>query len=273
MDRIRGGLFGALFVSSALLLLGPSREPLVDLDLAAARLCVALHWSRAGSSSRSTRCSWRLRRKPEGIAGRTELIDLTTRSGREALIGTGPEVLAAPAPGQRGLPAPQRDWELAFPALPEALEGFTIVQLTDLHLAPCYGLPFFEHVIEACRDWPADLMVITGDLVEDDQVIPWIEPVLEPLEGRLGKFAILGNHDNECHPRRILECPGGSGIRVAGRALGRCRGQRLDASPWEARSTPGARPPTRPRSRRPTSGSCSATAPTCSTGPAGGAST
>src|SRR5262249_55636321 len=55
-----------------------------------------------------------------------------------------------------------------------------------------------------CRDWPADLLVLTGDVIEDDQAIAWIEPLLAPLDARLGKFAILGNHDAEHQPRSIV---------------------------------------------------------------------
>ena len=64
---------------------------------------------------------------------------------------------------------------------------------------------FFELVVEACREWRADLVVITGDLVEHDDVIAWIEPILSPLEARLGKFAILGNHDQTHQPETILD--------------------------------------------------------------------
>lgn len=49
-----------------------------------------------------------------------------------------------------------------------------------------------------------DLILVTGDLVEDDDAIPWIEPVLGPLEARMGKFAVLGNHDQEHQPGDVM---------------------------------------------------------------------
>ena len=55
-------------------------------------------------------------------------------------------------------------------------------------------------------------MLITGDLVDADEVIAWIEPVLEPLEARLGKYAILGNHDVEHHPHRVLDALANAGF-------------------------------------------------------------
>ncbi len=59
-------------------------------------------------------------------------------------------------------------------------------------------------MIGACRDWDADLIVLTGDIVDDDEMIDWIEPLLAPLEARLGKYAILGNHDERHQPRAIV---------------------------------------------------------------------
>jgi predicted MPP superfamily phosphohydrolase len=204
MNRIRGVLFAALFATSAVLLCCHFRAPwwtwrwpLRGYPL----VCVVS----GGILFPLNSLFLALRKPPGGIAGRSVLIDLTADSGRESLIGSGGKSWQLRLQGNEAFRLHKRDWELAYPALPEALEGLRIVQLTDLHLAPCYGLRFFEHVIEAFRDWTADLVVITGDLVEDDAVIPWLEPLLEPLQARIGKFAILGNHDNECHPARILE--------------------------------------------------------------------
>ncbi len=88
---------------------------------------------------------------------------------------------------------------------PSRCGGLRIVQMSDLHVARCFDRRFFEDVVRACLEWPADLVVMTGDLVEDDETISWVEPLLSPLEARLGKFAILGNHDKEHQPRLITE--------------------------------------------------------------------
>src|SRR5262249_38731372 len=57
---------------------------------------------------------------------------------------------------------------------------------------------------DACRGWQADLVFLTGDVVEEDETIAWIEPLLGRLDARLGKFAILGNHDDEHQPRTVV---------------------------------------------------------------------
>ena len=67
------------------------------------------------------------------------------------------------------------------------MAGLRIVQISDLHMAPCFHRDYFERVIDACRGWEADLIVLTGDIIDADEAVTWIEPLLAPLEARLGK--------------------------------------------------------------------------------------
>src|SRR5262249_53377802 len=107
-------------------------------------------------------------------------------------------------PGNEAFRLCLHEWDVAIPGLPEPLSGLRIVQLSDLHLAPCFQPRYFERVIDACRTWHADLVFLTGDVVEDDEATAWIEPLLGPIEARLGKFAILGNHDQQNEPQAIV---------------------------------------------------------------------
>ena len=149
--------------------------------------------------------SWLIarRRRPDGIVGRSETLDLAPTSGAAAFIGSGRGSWLLRLPKNESLTLCVREWDLTITALPEPLEGLRIVQISDLHFAPCYDRRYFESVVDACRAWGADLVFVTGDLVDHDLAIAWIEPILKPLVARLGKFAILGNHDNEHHPREI----------------------------------------------------------------------
>jgi uncharacterized protein len=148
-----------------------------------------------------------LRRQPEGISRDATVreLDLTHPGGRDQLIGEGLGAWLLRLPGNECFRLCLRDWNVSIPGLPGPLDGLRIVQLTDLHLGPCFQPAYFERVIAACREWDADLLVLTGDLVEDDEVIAWIEPLLAPLEARLGKVAILGNHDEDHQPPAIVE--------------------------------------------------------------------
>jgi predicted MPP superfamily phosphohydrolase len=50
-------------------------------------------------------------------------------------------------------------------------------------------------VERAANQLAADLVVVTGDLVDKRECIPWIPAVLGKLESRYGNFCVLGNHD------------------------------------------------------------------------------
>jgi predicted MPP superfamily phosphohydrolase len=211
LARIRAGLFAVLVGSAALLLWKHAQDPWwtwIWPLRAYALLCLVsggLIWP-------LTSLGLGVRRRPDGVAGRSDLLDLREVYGADALTGEGRGAWLLRLPGNESFRLWRREWELYFPGLPDALEGLTIVQLTDLHFAPCYDRAFFERVVEGCRDWPADLVVVTGDLINHDDVISWIEPVFERLEARLGKYAILGNHDAEHQPDRVLDALADAGF-------------------------------------------------------------
>jgi uncharacterized protein len=211
LDRLRAGLLAGLVATSAFLLWKHLQHPWWTWDWPL-RGYVVLCVLSGGIIGPMASLRLAVRKQPSGIAGRSQLYDLAATSGFEALIGQGKYSCQLRLPGNESFQLRRRDWELEFAGLPDALEGLSIVQLSDLHFAPCFQRRFFERVIETCRDWQADLIVITGDLIDDDETIAWIDPVLTPLEARLGKYAILGNHDNEHQPDRILDALAGAGF-------------------------------------------------------------
>lgn len=85
---------------------------------------------------------------------------------------------------------------LAVPGLPKAWDGLTILHLSDLHF---YGTPsreYYGFIIRRCLKEPTpDLLVISGDIIDHQKYLDWIEPILSPLKWNVGAFAILGNHD------------------------------------------------------------------------------
>ncbi len=215
LDRVRLVLFSAFWVSSAMLLWGHLHAPWWTWSWPLrgyAALCVAsglVIWP-------ISTMVLALRRRPEGIArdAADRVIELDQPEGRDELIGDGRGAWLLRLPGNESFRLGLRDWDVAIPGLPTPLDGLRIVQLTDLHMAPCFRPAFFERVIDACRGWEADLVVLTGDIVEDDAAIAWIEAVLAPLEARLGKLAILGNHDEEHQPAAIVEALSRAGFET-----------------------------------------------------------
>jgi predicted MPP superfamily phosphohydrolase len=202
MDRVRSALFLLFFASAGLLLYGHLREPWWNWAWplrAYASMCVISGVFIAPLAS--LRIAFR--RSPAGVTGRTSVHDLARIHAPADLIGTGKNRSLLRFPGNESFRLHLREWELELLDLPETIEGFQITQVSDLHLATCFDRKFFEAVVESCAMQPADLVVVTGDLVEDDATFEWIEPLLSRLEARLGKFAILGNHDKDHQPYRI----------------------------------------------------------------------
>ncbi|HYK83082.1 MAG TPA: metallophosphoesterase [Gemmatimonadales bacterium] len=80
--------------------------------------------------------------------------------------------------------------------LPADLEGFRIVQLSDLHVGATLKRDFVERVVTAANGLAPDLIALTGDVA--DGLPPVLRDEVAPL-GRLaaphGKFFVTGNHE------------------------------------------------------------------------------
>lgn len=86
--------------------------------------------------------------------------------------------------------------QLFFDDLPEAFDGYRILQFSDMHSGSFDSLERVKKGIEKMQAEEADLILFTGDMVNNkaEEVLPFI-PVLSELKARDGKFSILGNHD------------------------------------------------------------------------------
>ena len=86
--------------------------------------------------------------------------------------------------------------QLPIPGLPPAFEGFTIAQLTDIHLLPYTRPEFIREVAAAANALNPDLILLTGDYVwHDPGAMDELAPILAGLDAREGVYGILGNHD------------------------------------------------------------------------------
>jgi predicted MPP superfamily phosphohydrolase len=85
--------------------------------------------------------------------------------------------------------------EFELPALSPELDGLSILHLSDLHFTGQIERAYFDFVIDRMNDMPADLVVVTGDIIDKEHCLDWIAPTLGRLRARHGKFFILGNHD------------------------------------------------------------------------------
>lgn len=83
------------------------------------------------------------------------------------------------------------------PTLPQAFDGFKIVQISDLHTGT-YGSDssYLLRVVDRINSLHGDVIVFTGDIV--NRFTPELEPhvgVLKGLKAPCGVYSILGNHD------------------------------------------------------------------------------
>jgi uncharacterized protein len=213
MDRVRFWIFAALWASSACLLWMHLHNPFWNWPwplFGYAVLCVI-----SGTIILPLASLYlALRRRPPGITGSSRTVHLALDDGHDALIGAGKHSWLLRLPGHDSFRLCLREWQVTMPALAASLDGLQIVQLSDFHFARSFERRFFDRVVDLCREWTADLLVVTGDIVETDDVIDWIEPVLSRLDARLGKFAVLGNHDHHHRPQEVERALAQSGFVV-----------------------------------------------------------
>ena len=89
-----------------------------------------------------------------------------------------------------------RDVEVPIADLPAALQGFTIAQISDIHVGPTVKRPYVQAIVDAVNRLQADAVAVTGDLV-DGRVADLREDVapLAGLRSRHGSFFVTGNHE------------------------------------------------------------------------------
>ena len=71
-----------------------------------------------------------------------------------------------------------------------------IAHVTDFHVNAHLPLSYYRMVMERVAAADPDLVVLTGDFVSTGEAIPLLPDALAGARGRLGTFAVLGNHDH-----------------------------------------------------------------------------
>jgi predicted MPP superfamily phosphohydrolase len=86
--------------------------------------------------------------------------------------------------------------EIPVAHLPAALHGFTIVQISDIHVGPTIRGRYVEAIVEAVNRLKPDLVAITGDLVDGSvaELAAQVAP-LQRLVSRHGSYFVTGNHE------------------------------------------------------------------------------
>jgi predicted MPP superfamily phosphohydrolase len=104
-------------------------------------------------------------------------------------------------------------YQLKFANLPEAFDGFKILQLSDLHIDSVPGLD--DAILERIRQVDFDLCVLTGDYRQSSsgvftQILKPMQKIAKEIQREFPPLAVLGNHDTYLMANYEME----SGIRL-----------------------------------------------------------
>jgi len=80
--------------------------------------------------------------------------------------------------------------------LPEALENFTIVQISDVHVGPTIKAGYVRAIVEAVNAERPDMIAITGDVVDGSvEMLSAHTQPLADLRAPRGVYLVTGNHE------------------------------------------------------------------------------
>ncbi|MBP85398.1 MAG: hypothetical protein CMJ64_01580 [Planctomycetaceae bacterium] len=161
----------------------------------------------------ASRWSWRRfhEKPPSGVlASTTVRYDVARELSVPLVAGMTSKLLSlVPENEVTALTVSEKEFELA--RLDEGLDGLSILHLSDLHFTGKIERAYFDFVIDRVNDIEADLVVVTGDIIDKERCLDWIAPTLGRLRARHSKYFILGNHDKRVRDvaalrRRVTDC-------------------------------------------------------------------
>jgi predicted MPP superfamily phosphohydrolase len=89
-----------------------------------------------------------------------------------------------------------RSVDIPIAGLPAALHGFSIAQITDIHVGATIKHGYVSRIVDAVNALEADMIAITGDMVDGSvgRLAAHTQP-LGRLSARHGVFFVTGNHE------------------------------------------------------------------------------
>lgn len=125
--------------------------------------------------------------------------------------------------------------QLRLPRPVSGVDGLKIGHLSDIHLTGKISQQYYRFAIDRLLDSEPDLIVVSGDIIDYERCLPWLEPVLGALRAPSGVCFVLGNHDRRLNDidglvsrlqqlglhdlgarELVIQLPSGSRIRLQG---------------------------------------------------------
>jgi predicted MPP superfamily phosphohydrolase len=144
-------------------------------------------------------------------------VDPETQAARTraaAVVAFATLVGVAALRGGLKLPDPKRV-EIGLARWPRELDGFRIVQISDLHIGPLLGRDFAREIVRRVSALEPDLIAVTGDLADGDvRVLRDEVAPFSALAAPHGVWFVTGNHDYYSGADRWVERARELGMRV-----------------------------------------------------------
>ncbi|NVK05178.1 MAG: metallophosphoesterase [Flavobacteriia bacterium] len=85
---------------------------------------------------------------------------------------------------------------IEFDDLPEAFDGFTITQVSDIHCGSFDNYEKIKYGVDLIKAQETDLFLFTGDMVniESKEIHDW-KDLFGSIKAPYGQYCVLGNHD------------------------------------------------------------------------------
>jgi uncharacterized protein len=92
-------------------------------------------------------------------------------------------------------PPAVRNHDVTIKGLRSEHDGLVLVQITDLHLGELLGRRWLEDRVAQIDALHPDVIVMTGDLLNEVPLVEPLVPLLRQLHAPLGVYAVTGNHE------------------------------------------------------------------------------
>jgi predicted MPP superfamily phosphohydrolase len=113
-------------------------------------------------------------------------------------------------------------YTIPVPNLPASFNGFTIVQITDIHHGLLMSMGVVKKLLARVKSIKKDVIVCTGDYVNQhnkSSQIDAIWPELSKLSAPRGVYSVLGNHDHWADFSRSMHWLENSGQNLRHKAV------------------------------------------------------
>jgi predicted MPP superfamily phosphohydrolase len=99
--------------------------------------------------------------------------------------------------------------------LPQALHGFTMAQISDIHVGPTIKTLYLQRIVDRVNSLGAHMVAITGDLVDGSvkDLGQHIAPLAQ-LQSTHGTYFVTGNHEYYSGAHSWIEALRALGVRV-----------------------------------------------------------